>query len=115
MPTITKYPNNSYYIENEATSINLTCKSNGNPKPNYQWYKENNNELISTSANWTITDINVTNSGAYTCNVSNTFNGKTHRNAKHVHINIMNKGKLSLQELVHEFKAYACMFLICML
>ncbi|CAG2199628.1 unnamed protein product [Mytilus edulis] len=91
MPTITRYPNNSYYIVDEATSINLTCKSNGNPKPNYQWYKENINEPVSTSANWTITDINVTNSGVYTCNVSNTFNGDTHRNAKQVQINIMNK------------------------
>lgn len=97
MPTIIKYPNKIYYVVGEDTTIYLTCKSNGNPKPYYQWYKENN-ELISTSESWIITDMNVTNSGVYTCTVSNTFNGDTHRNSKHVQIMILNKGKLSFNK-----------------
>ncbi|VDI38613.1 Hypothetical predicted protein [Mytilus galloprovincialis] len=88
-PTITKYPNEPYYVVGENTSILLTCNSDGNPKPNYQWYKDN--MLINTNENLTITDMNITNSGIYICNVTNTFNGDTHRNAKDVHINIMNK------------------------
>ncbi|CAG2201836.1 unnamed protein product [Mytilus edulis] len=94
-PTITKYPNKPYYIVGENTSILLTCKSDGNPKPHYQWYKENDNMLISTNERLTITDMNVRNSGIYTCNVSNTFNGDTHRNARHVQLNIMNKENLA--------------------
>ncbi|CAC5399303.1 unnamed protein product [Mytilus coruscus] len=100
MPNITKYPNKSYYVVGEDTSILLTCKSDGNPKPYYQWYKENDNELISTNESWTIKNMNVTNSGVYTCNVSNTFNGDTYRNAKNVHIDIMNKGKLNFVRIV---------------
>ncbi|VDI11395.1 Hypothetical predicted protein [Mytilus galloprovincialis] len=90
-PTITKYPNKPFYVVGENTSILLTCKSDGNPQPYYKWYKENDNLLISTNESWIITDMNVTNSGIYTCNVSNTFNGDTHSNAKHVQVNIMNK------------------------
>ncbi|CAC5382733.1 unnamed protein product [Mytilus coruscus] len=91
MPNITKSPNKSYYIVGEDTSILLTCKSDGNPKPYYQWYKENDNELITTNESWNITDMNVTNSGVYTCKVSNTFNGDTYKSSTNMRINIINK------------------------
>ncbi|CAG2201842.1 MALT1 [Mytilus edulis] len=94
-PNITKYPNKPYYVVGEDTSIILTCKSDGNPKPHYQWYKKNDSMLISTNESWTITDMNVTNSGIYTCNVNNTFNDDTYRNVKYVQIDIMNKADIS--------------------
>ncbi|CAC5388060.1 unnamed protein product [Mytilus coruscus] len=92
MPTIIKYPNKTYYVVGEDTNIYLTCKSDGNPKPNYHWYKENHNERISTSENLTIVDMNKTNSGVYTCTVSNTFNGGTYTNSANVRVDIINKG-----------------------
>ncbi|XP_052072188.1 serine-rich adhesin for platelets-like isoform X1 [Mytilus californianus] len=95
MPTIIKYPNKAYYVVGEDTSIHLTCKSDGNPKPNYQWYKENHKERISTNENLNITDMNVTNSGVYTCKVSNTFNGGTFTNSTDLQVNIMNKVDIS--------------------
>ncbi|XP_052072186.1 uncharacterized protein LOC127710399, partial [Mytilus californianus] len=91
MPTIITYPNKLYYVVGEDTCILLTCKSDGNPKPNYQWYKENHNEVINTTESWTITDLNVTNSEVYTCNVSNTFNGGTYTKSGKVRVNIINK------------------------
>lgn len=103
MPNIVKSPNKTYYVIGEDNSITLTCKSDGNPKPIYQWYQENHNESIDTKENLTIMDINVTNSEVYTCNVSNFFNGYTFQNTTSVQINIVNKGKLSLQRLVHIF------------
>lgn len=94
MPTLTVYPNKLYYVVGEDTSIHLNCKSDGNPEPYYQWYKKNHNESISHGENFTITDVNITNSGVYTCTVSNTFNGYTYTNASNVQIDITYKGKL---------------------
>ncbi|XP_076072199.1 uncharacterized protein LOC143044190 [Mytilus galloprovincialis] len=99
IPTITKYPNEPYYVVGEHISILLTCKSDGNPKPNYQWYKDN--MLINTNESLNITDMNVTNSGNFTCYVTNTFNGDTHSNAEHVQINIMNKDYTTRTTLKH--------------
>lgn len=99
MPTIILNRNKTDYVAGEDSSIDLICKSDGNPKPNFHWYKENMHEAISESENFTITDLNKSDSGIYTCNVSNTFNGVTYTNAVNVRINVMDKGKLRLFKL----------------
>lgn len=99
MPTIILNRNKTDYLVGVDSSIDLICKSDGNPKPNFHWYKENIHEAISESENFTITDLNKTDSGTYTCNVSNTFNGDTYTNAVTVRINVMDKGKSRLLKL----------------
>ncbi|CAC5379342.1 unnamed protein product [Mytilus coruscus] len=95
MPSFTKYPNKTYYVVGEDTSIHLTCKSDGNPQPDYYWYKENSDNPESTSENLTITVMNNTNSEVYTCNVSNTFNGGTYTRSAKVQVYVKKKGKLT--------------------
>ncbi|CAC5420445.1 unnamed protein product [Mytilus coruscus] len=95
MPTIQLYPNKTDYVVGLYSSIDLICKSDGNPKPNYHWYKENHNMPISNSENFTITDMNKTDSGMYTCNVSNTFNGNTYNIATYVRVNIIYEADIS--------------------
>ncbi|XP_071131772.1 uncharacterized protein [Mytilus edulis] len=95
MPTIQRYPNKTDYVVGEDSSIYFICKSDGNPKPNYQWYKKNNDKPIKDSENFTITDMNKTDSGIYTCNVSNTFNGDIYKKAVNVQINITEKADIS--------------------
>lgn len=75
MPTLVKLPNKTDYVVGLDTSISLICTTDGNPKPSYQWYTDNQIEAISTSKTLTITDVTTTTSGIYTCIVSNTFNG----------------------------------------
>ncbi|VDI77720.1 Hypothetical predicted protein [Mytilus galloprovincialis] len=77
IPTITKCPGKHEYIAGVDSSITLTCTSDGNPKPIYHWYKDNHDDSISNGENFTLMNINTTDSGLYTCNVSNTINGLT--------------------------------------
>ncbi|CAG2199641.1 unnamed protein product [Mytilus edulis] len=67
IPTIINHPNKTEYVLGEDTSIHLACKSDGNPKPSYFWYKENPKQQVSLNENFTITNLNITDSGAYTC------------------------------------------------
>lgn len=117
-PTIIKYPNKAYYVVGEDTSIHLTCRSDGNPKPTYQWYKETHNELISISTNFTITDVNVMNRGVYICNVTNTFNGETHTSTSSERVNIIDKGKFRLRKILDVYIfviMHNCVFFIYMI
>ncbi|CAC5408230.1 unnamed protein product [Mytilus coruscus] len=91
LPTVTKHPEKQEYIVGVDTSITLTCTSDGNPKPIYSWYKGNQYDIISTDGNFTITDINTTNSGLYICYVTNTINGHTYTKAAQMEVNIVNE------------------------
>ncbi|XP_063446589.1 uncharacterized protein LOC134726122 [Mytilus trossulus] len=97
MPTIISYQNKTDYVLGEDTSIHLACKSDGNPKPSYFWYTENPKQQVSSFENFTLTNLNVTNSGTYTCKVNNTFHGDTYQKATFVNIKIINtEEKLSI-------------------
>lgn len=94
-PTITKYPNKTYYVVGEDTSIQLTCKSDGNPQPDYYWYKENSDNPKSASENLTIKVMNKTDSGVYICDVNNTFNGGTYTRFTKMQVHVITKGKFT--------------------
>lgn len=96
MPTIVKHPNKTDYLVGVDTSISLNCKTDGYPKPFFLWYKDNQIDTISTKDIFTITDVTTTNSGKYTCFVSNTFNGVIHTKRVQVYVSIINDGKFSL-------------------
>lgn len=91
-PNITKYPNKDYYVVGKDTSIHLTCKSEGNPPPVFFWFKYNSVKFKSASENLTIMVMNKTDSGEYTCKVSNTFSGETYRRSAEVQVNVINEG-----------------------
>lgn len=90
MPNITKYPNKEYYVVGKDSSIHLTCKSDGNPQPEIFWYKEN--IQITASENLTIKVMNKTDSGEYTCRVSNIVNGQLYTNSTTVKVDVRNEG-----------------------
>lgn len=92
MPTIITHPNKTDYLVSLDTSISLNCKTDGNPKPSYLWYKDNNIEAISTNKTLTITDVTTTNSGIYICIVSNTFNDVIHTKRVQMHVCITKEG-----------------------
>lgn len=95
MPTVTKHPDKQKYIVGEDTSITLSCKGDGNPTPIYRWYKDNHGDNISTAENFTLMNINTTDRGLYTCNVSNTINGLTFTEVATIEVNIMNEGNIN--------------------
>ncbi|CAC5399308.1 unnamed protein product [Mytilus coruscus] len=95
MPTIFKYPNKTDYVLGEATTIRLTCESDGNPKPSYYWYKENPKEHVGSNENFTITNMNITNSGTYTCAANNSFHGDTYQKTANVKVKIINEADKS--------------------
>ncbi|CAC5420456.1 unnamed protein product [Mytilus coruscus] len=85
------YPNKTDYVLGEDTSIHFNCKSNGNPKPYYYWYKENPKEQVGLNENFTITNMNITNSGTYTCAANNSFHSETYQKAVNVKVKIINE------------------------
>lgn len=95
IPTVTKHPDKQNYVVGEDTSLTLSCTSDGNPTPVYRWYKNNHDDNISTDENFTLSNINTTDKGQYTCNVSNTINGLTYTEVTTIEVNIMNEGNLN--------------------
>lgn len=94
-PTIDKYPNKTEYVVGSDASIKLTCSTDGNPKPNYAWYKQSSLQAIGTGEFFSITNLNETYGGVYTCSVSNTVKEVIHKDRVQVHVNIKDNGKLS--------------------
>lgn len=92
MPTIVKHPNKTEYLVGLDISIRLICTTDGNPKPYYLWYKDNQIEAISSMETFTIENVTTTNSGIYTCFVSNTFNDVIHTQRIQEHVRIIKEG-----------------------
>ncbi|CAC5364252.1 unnamed protein product [Mytilus coruscus] len=93
MPIINKHPNKTDYLVGSDASINLTCTTDGNPKPSYVWYKGSKIQAIGTGENFIITNLNETHGGVYTCSVSNTFKEVIHIERVQVHVHIVNNDK----------------------
>lgn len=93
MPTIVKHPNKGDYLEGLDTSITLNCITDGNPKPSYTWYKDNEIEAISTSHILTMTNLSTSNSGLYTCVVSNNINNIIHTERVQMQVSILKGGE----------------------
>ncbi|XP_063446590.1 uncharacterized protein LOC134726123 [Mytilus trossulus] len=98
LPSVTKHPDKQNYIVGEDSSITFSCTGDGNPKPIYHWYKDNHDDLISTAENFTLSNINISDRGLYTCNVSNTINGITYTEGATIEVNIMNEADKTTTE-----------------
>ncbi|CAC5388973.1 ALCAM [Mytilus coruscus] len=60
---ISKQPDQKQYGQ-KSDKITLTCKGNGNPEPQYEWFKkENNNSILSKRSFYVIENIIQNNSG----------------------------------------------------
>ena len=61
----------STHVVNISNTAVFSCTANGGPNNVYQWYR--NSQLLSdqTNPNITISSINSTDGGVYTCNVTN--------------------------------------------
>ena len=73
---ITKSPNLTNYDEG-ATSITLECSAEGNPPPNFKWYKyPNMDTTLKTGKTFHLSknDVIVKNTGKYVCVGYNEFN-----------------------------------------
>lgn len=92
MPTIVRHPNKTHYLVGSDNRIDLTRTTDGNPEANYLWYKDNQLEAISTNKTLTFTDVAATNSGLYTCDVSNTFNDVINTKRVQIHVCIIKDG-----------------------
>lgn len=103
-PTIDKNPNKTEYVVGSDASINLTCSTDGNPKPNYVWYKDSSFQAIATGEFFYITNLNETYGGVYTCSVSNTVKEIIHKYHVQVHVNITDNGKWSQNKSYHNPK-----------
>ncbi|KAH9488769.1 hypothetical protein Btru_059710 [Bulinus truncatus] len=67
----------------EGNSVTLSCYSDGNPSPTYNWTKVGDENTTLTgamdgsSSTLTLTNLNISDSGTYNCTASNTVNGLT--------------------------------------
>ncbi|MEQ2241217.1 hypothetical protein ILYODFUR_023102, partial [Ilyodon furcidens] len=69
----------------EGISVNLTCSSDGNPAPNYSWYKDNQMMLQGQQGVYQLTSVRSEDSGIYHCQAENQYGLIS---SSSVHINV---------------------------
>ncbi|CAG2250201.1 unnamed protein product [Mytilus edulis] len=86
-----KEPNEKQH-DQKTDNITLTCKASGNPKPSYEWYKEDNkSSILSTTDLYVIEDVIRKNSGVYICQAYNIINNIRYNHTTSVEIDIVDK------------------------
>ena len=71
-PTIKQTPNSQTYFE--GSSLTLTCNADGNPSPGYRWFKytkEKKRIMVGETNDIKFTNLSISDSGTYRCNVGN--------------------------------------------
>lgn len=85
---VNKQPNLKQY-DRKTDQINLTCKTIGNPEPEYRWFKQDNKRNILSGTNiYVIGNVNRNSSGIYICEAFNIINNVVYRNSYAVAIDI---------------------------
>ncbi|CAG2251550.1 unnamed protein product [Mytilus edulis] len=88
---ITKQPNKAQY-EQKTPTINLTCTGDGNPKPTFKWFRQENRRSILSSTNlYIIKDVVQNNSDVYICEVYNTIDNVEYNAKSSVEIDIVDE------------------------
>ncbi|XP_069115193.1 cell adhesion molecule 1-like isoform X1 [Argopecten irradians] len=83
-PTITRNPMKDIYYEGE--NLLLTCAAEGNPAPTYIW--KLNGTQVGTAAQLPLTNIQIDQSGDYSCEAKNNFTGNTYNLSQMLSITI---------------------------
>ncbi|CAC5409408.1 unnamed protein product [Mytilus coruscus] len=79
----------------KSDKITLTCKGNGNPEPQYEWFKkDNNNSILSEKSFYVIENVIQNNSGVYICEVYNIIDDVIYRKSNSVEIDIVHVDEL---------------------
>lgn len=102
---ISKLPDEKQY-SSKTDKITLTCKGNGNPEPQYEWFKkDNNNIILSKKSFYVIGNVKQNKSGVYICEVYNIIDDVSYRMSNSTEINI---GELTVTfyVLFEEFDIY---------
>lgn len=66
--------NISSNIVKEGESVSFTCSAKGQPEPTFTWIKDG--QALPSQANWTISKMNESDSGLYTCKAENKHGGE---------------------------------------
>ncbi|XP_069115655.1 cell adhesion molecule 1-like isoform X1 [Argopecten irradians] len=83
-PTITRNPMKDIYYEDE--NLLLTCAAEGNPAPTYIW--KLNGTQVGTATQLSLSNIQIDQSGDYSCEAKNNFNGNTYNLSHMISITI---------------------------
>ena len=76
-PTIKQTPSNETYVE--GSGLTLTCNAGGNPSPGYRWFKYTKDKkrvMVGETNEITFTNLSISDSGTYRCNVGNEATSK---------------------------------------
>lgn len=97
-PSIALLPNKTVF--HEGDSIELYCKAFGNPNPSFTWIKGNrSNETIVDTDSFIIRNANISDSGLYTCNTSNSIDGIVYSENISTYIDIGNNNNYKVGSL----------------
>ncbi|XP_068997381.1 B-cell receptor CD22 isoform X1 [Embiotoca jacksoni] len=69
-PTDTKVTMSSEHVT-EGDSVTLTCSANGQPKPNFSWFQNDQQKSSESSAEWTFAPTEVSQNLSYFCKAEN--------------------------------------------
>ncbi|MBP7496960.1 MAG: immunoglobulin domain-containing protein [Bacteroidales bacterium] len=70
LPLITKQPENASVCEGQNAVFYITANSNGGGMLSYQWMKDDNNIQNATGSSYTVTKVNQSSSGLYSCRIT---------------------------------------------
>ena len=84
-------PTRPSFIEG-SDPITLSCSAAGNPTPNFTWYREGNDTVLSNAKDYVISDVIIENGGNYICVTMNIIDGVLYNDSLTVNVVI---GKLS--------------------
>ncbi|CAG2217814.1 unnamed protein product [Mytilus edulis] len=88
-PTVAIFPNfTQYKVLENATNLNLVCRvTDANPTPTfYGWYKDNSKINGNTANTYTISEVQRSHTGRYTCDATNAVNSSGRSSTVHLDV-----------------------------
>ncbi|XP_071095887.1 cell adhesion molecule 2-like [Haliotis cracherodii] len=70
-------------------TVTLKCNADTNPPATFSWHKEGDDNSTTSGGEWTLSNLQIENSGTYTCMATNDVGGVTYNASRSLNINVV--------------------------